>query len=184
MFCPFNCPLVEENKSKVASRETCVPPNSVLDKKNSSAAKQTALHSRTPTELIGDRDNLMVNWKVDGQISTSFDKDSRSRGCSDAFVDRVLVDQDAKSKGLAQANDLFGKFDELLGIWDDKTDLFSDTREQSDIIGRDSPKITTKVEENKTKVASRETCVLPNSVLAKKEFLSSKADSIAFEDTD
>ena len=96
----------------------------MLDKKNSSAAKQTALHSRTPTELIGDRDNLMVNWKVDGQISTSFDKDSRNRGCSDAFVDRVVVDQDAKSKGLAQANDLFGKFDELLGIWDDKTDLF------------------------------------------------------------
>ena len=87
----------------------------MLAKKNSSAAKQTALHSRTPTELIGDRDNLMVNWKVDGQISTSF---------SDAFVDRVVVDQDAKSKGLAQANDLFGKFDELLGIWDDKKDLF------------------------------------------------------------
>ena len=96
----------------------------MLDKMNSSAAKQTALHSRIPTELIGDRDNLMVNWKVDGQISTSFDEDSRSRGCSDAFVDRMLVDQDAKSKGLAQANDLFGKFDELLGIWDDKKDFF------------------------------------------------------------
>jgi hypothetical protein len=108
----------------VASRETCVLPNSVLAKKNSSAAKQTALHSRTPTELIGDRDNLMVNWKVDGQISTSVDTGGRNRGCSDAFVDRVVVDQDAKSKGLAQANDLFGKFDELLGIWDDKKDLF------------------------------------------------------------
>ena len=115
---------MEDNKTKVALRETCVLPNSVLAKKNSSAAKQTALHSRTPTELIGDRDNLMVNWKVDGQISTSVDKDGRNRGCSDAFVDRVVVDQEAKSKGLAQANDLFGKFDELLGIWDDKKDLF------------------------------------------------------------
>ena len=36
----------------------------------------------------------------------------------------MVVDQDAKSKGLAQENDLFGKFDELLGIWDDKKDLF------------------------------------------------------------
>ena len=96
----------------------------MLAKKNSSAAKQTALHSRTPTELIGDRDNLMVNWKVDGQISTSVDEDSRKRYFSDVFVNQVMEDQEVKSKGLAQANDLFGKFDELLGIWDDKTDLF------------------------------------------------------------
>ena len=34
----------------------------------------------------------------------------------------MMEDQEAKSTGLAQANDLLGKFDELLGIWDDKAD--------------------------------------------------------------
>ena len=36
----------------------------------------------------------------------------------------VMEDQEAKSKGLAQANDVIGNFDELLGIWDDKADCF------------------------------------------------------------
>ena len=35
-----------------------------------------------------------------------------------------MEDQEANSKELAQANDLLGNFDELLGIWDDKAERF------------------------------------------------------------
>ena len=133
----------EDNKTKVASREIRVPSNCALAKMDSSAATQGALHSRIPTELIGDHDNLMVNWMVDGQISMNVDEDSRKRDCSDVFVNRVIEDQEAKSKGLAQANDLLGTFDELLGIWDDRVDRFSNTREQTTIIGSNSNRTTT-----------------------------------------
>ena len=102
IFCPFNFPIVEskdeDNKTKVASRETSVLSNSVLAKNNSPAAKQTALHSRIPTESIGDRDNLMVNWKVDGQISTSVDEDSRKRDFLDVLVNKVIEDEEEKSE--------------------------------------------------------------------------------------
>jgi hypothetical protein len=106
----------EDNKTKVASRAIRVQSNCALAKKDSSAATQGALHSRIPTELIGDHENLMVNWMVDGQISTNVDEDSRKRDFSDVFVNRVIEDQEVKSKGLAQANDILGTFDELLGI--------------------------------------------------------------------
>ena len=76
----------EDNITKVASRATRVPFNCALAKKDSSAATQGVLHSRIPIELIGDHDNLMVNWMVGGQISTNVDEDSRKRDCSDVFV--------------------------------------------------------------------------------------------------
>ena len=108
----------------MVSRETRVPSNCALAKKDPLAATQGSLYSRIPTELIGDHDNLVVNWIVDGQISTNVDEDSRKRDCSDVCVNRVIEDQEVKSKGLTQANDLLGKFDALLGIWDENAERF------------------------------------------------------------
>ena len=89
---------MKTTKRKWYSRATRIPSNCALAKKDSSAATQGALHSRIPTELIGDHDNLMVNWMVDGQISTNVDEDSRKRDCSDVFVNQVMKDQEVKSK--------------------------------------------------------------------------------------
>ena len=74
--------------------------------------------------------------------SRIFDEDSRKQDCSDVFVNQVMENQEVKSKGLAQVDDILGKFDELLGIWDDRVDRFSNTREQTTIIGSNRNRTT------------------------------------------